>query len=39
MVEMALAPCPFGACVNCTRDGKNPENELVRKDGKQWSEW
>jgi hypothetical protein len=37
MVEMALVVCLFSACVNWTRDGKNRESELVRKDGKQWS--
>jgi hypothetical protein len=33
MAEMALVACLFSACVNWTRDGKNRENELVRKDG------
>jgi len=33
MAEMALVACLFSACVNCTRDGKNPEDELVGKNG------
>jgi hypothetical protein len=34
MEKMALVACLFSACVNWTRDGKNPEDELMRKDGK-----
>jgi hypothetical protein len=37
MVEMALVACLLSACVNGTRDGKNSESELARKDGQQWS--
>jgi hypothetical protein len=33
MVEMALVACLFSACVNYIRDGKNPEDELVGKNG------
>jgi hypothetical protein len=31
MAEMALFACPFSACVNCTRDGKNPEDDIAEK--------
>jgi hypothetical protein len=38
MAEMALAAFLFSACVNFTRDGKNPEDELAGKNDQQWSE-
>jgi hypothetical protein len=32
IVKMALSTCFLSACVNETRDGKNRENQLTRKD-------
>jgi hypothetical protein len=31
MAKMALVACLFSACMNYTRDGKNPEDELMGK--------
>jgi hypothetical protein len=33
MAEMALDTCLFRMGMNCTRDGKNPEDELVGENG------